>query len=185
MSAYLVLIRGINVGGKNKIPMAALRQCLENLGFSAVSTYIASGNVILRSDKSAAEVKAIIESALPAHFKLGSELIKVLVLDRKQLQTVVERKPAGFGEHPETYYSDVIFLIGIDVSEALPVFDPREGVDVIWPGQGVIYSQRLGEQRTKSRLNKIVGTLPYRSMTIRTWNTTVALLALLQAAEAA
>lgn len=184
MNAYLVLIPGINVGGKNKIPMAELRQCLEDLGFSDVSTYIASGNVILKSDKSASEVKTAIERALPAHFKLGNELIKVLVLDRKQLQAIVEHKPAGFGEHPKTYYSDLVFLIGIDVGEALPVFDPREGIDVIWPGKGVIYSQRLGAERTKSRLSKIVGTLPYRFMTIRTWGTTTALLSLLQAAEA-
>ena len=66
MKTYVVLIRGINVGGKNKVPMAALKKCLEELGFSNVSTYIASGNVILESDKRADEIKAQIEAALPA-----------------------------------------------------------------------------------------------------------------------
>ena len=61
MNTYLVLLRGINVGGKNKIPMADLKKCLEDNGFDQVSTYIASGNVILRSSRSAQDVKSIIE----------------------------------------------------------------------------------------------------------------------------
>jgi len=51
MSRYLVLLRGINVGGKNKVTMAPLRQLLDELGYSNVATYIASGNVILSSDR--------------------------------------------------------------------------------------------------------------------------------------
>jgi uncharacterized protein (DUF1697 family) len=47
----------------------------------------------------------------------------------------------------------------------------------------VIYSQRLSAQRTKSRLNRIVGTMPYRSMTIRSWQTTIALLERMEAPE--
>jgi len=179
MSTYLVLLRGINVGGKNKVPMADLRECLEELGFSDVSTYIASGNVILDSDKRADEVAAQIEAALPARFRLDSELIRVLVLSHDQLRAVVDDKPAGFGEQPDTYLSDAIFLIGIDPSEAMTVFSPREGVDDVWAGDGVIYSQRLSAQRTKSRLGKIAGTPAYRSMTIRSWNTTTKLLELL------
>ena len=51
MTRYLVLLRGINVGGRNKVPMAALRELLESHGHTKVSTYIASGNVILSSDR--------------------------------------------------------------------------------------------------------------------------------------
>src|SRR5688572_30470865 len=96
MNTYVILLRGINVGGKNKIPMAALKKCLEELGFSNVLTYIASGNVILDSDKPADEVKDQIEAALPKSFKLNSELVKVLVLTPKQLQAVIDNKPKGF-----------------------------------------------------------------------------------------
>ncbi len=64
MKTYAILMRGINVGGKNKIPMADLRTCLEKLGFSNVSTYIASGNVILQSDKRPDAIQAQIEAAL-------------------------------------------------------------------------------------------------------------------------
>jgi uncharacterized protein (DUF1697 family) len=180
MNTYVILIRGINVGGKNKVSMTGLKKCLEELGFSNVSTYIASGNVIVESGKRPAEIQAQIEAALPESFKLDSELIKVLVLTRKQLQAVIDNKPKGFGEQPEKYHSDAIFLMGIDAAQAMPVFDPREGVDNVWPGDGVIYSQRLSTQRTKSRLNKIVGTPVYQSMTIRSWNTTTKLLKILE-----
>jgi uncharacterized protein (DUF1697 family) len=179
MNTYVILMRGINVGGKNKVPMAGLRKCLEELGFSNVVTYIASGNVILESDKHIYEIKAQIERALPKNFKLDSELIKVLVLTRDRLQAVIDNKPEGFGDRPDKYHSDAIFLIGIDAAHAMPVFDPREGVDKVWPGDGVVYSERLSSERTKSRLSKIVGTPAYRAMTIRSWNTTTKLLEIL------
>ena len=179
MVPYLVLFRGINVGGKNKVPMAELKKCLEELGFTKVVTYIASGNVILESRKKPSEVQDIIQHALPHHFSLDSDLIKVLVLTKDQLQNIVDHKPSGFGDEPTKYHTDVIFLMDTTVDEALPVFKPREGVDVIWPGERVIYSQRLSAQRTKSRLSAIMSSPLYKSMTIRTWNTTVKLLALM------
>jgi len=181
MTAYLALLRGINVGGKNKVPMAALRHCLEDLGFENVATYIASGNVLLDSAKDTATIKTEVEAALLKNFTLDSELIKVLVLSLPQLEAVVNKRPKGFGEHPDTYHSDAIFLIDIDAKEAMKVFNPREGVDMIWPGGCVIYSQRLSALRTKSRLSVIAGTPSYKCMTIRSWNTTVKLLDLLRA----
>ena len=74
--------------------------------------------------------------------------------------------------------------MGIDAPTAMKVFDPRPGVDEVWPGTGVIYSQRLSAQRTKSRLGKIVGTPAYKSMTIRSWATTLALLERMEAPDA-
>jgi len=184
MNTYLILLRGINVGGKNKVSMADLKVCLTALGCSNVSTYIASGNVILGSDKSPDELKGQIETALPVSFKLDSELVKVLVLTRNQLQAIIDNKPKGFGEQPEKYHSDAILLMGIDSVQAMAAFDPREGVDTVWPGDGVIYSQRLSSERTKSRLNKAMSTPAYQSMTIRSWNTTTTLLDLLRKTDA-
>lgn len=183
MTTYVVLLRGINVGGKNKIPMADLRQFLTEEGFSDVATYIQSGNVILRSDLNAAALSQKIETMLTKRFKLDSSIVKVVALTHAQLQAVIDNRPKGFGDQPDMYHSDAIFLMGIAASDAMAVFSPRDGVDVIWPGDGVIYSQRLSKLRVKSRLNKIVGTVPYQSMTIRNWNTTTKLLELLNAAE--
>jgi uncharacterized protein (DUF1697 family) len=183
MTRYLVLLRGINVGGRNKVPMAGLRELLESHGHTRVSTYIASGNVILSSDRTAAAIKRELEEALPKTFKLDSEQIAVLVLTRAQFRAVVRKRPKGFGDHQEKYHSDAVFLMGIDAVTAMKVFDPRPGVDEVWPGTDVIYSQRLSAQRTKSRLGKIIGTPPYKSMTIRSWQTTMALLERMEAPE--
>jgi uncharacterized protein (DUF1697 family) len=178
VNTFVVLLRGINVGGKNKVPMSALKKCLEDLGCAHVRTYIASGNVILRSDRHAREVQAQIEAALPTRFKLDSDLIRVLVVTRNHFKAVINKKPRGFGEQPGKYHSDVVFLMGIDPAQAMSVFDPREGVDTVWRGNGVIYSQRLSSMRTKSRLNKIMGTPAYKAMTIRSWSTATKLLEL-------
>ena len=167
------------MGGKNKVPMAALKRFFEEKEFSNVSTYIASGNVIFDSEKTAGEIQDLLESALPRYFKLDDKRIRVLVLSRNQMRSVVDNKPAGFGEQPQKYHSDAIFLMGVDAERAMRLFDPREGVDRVWAGKGVIYSQRLSAQRTKSRLNKIMAAPEYKSMTIRNWATTTKLLELM------
>lgn len=166
------------MGGKNKVPMMRLRECLESLGYENITTYIASGNVVLESRNSASEIEKQVEELLPREFNLDSELIKVLVLTYAQIKSVVDNKPAGFGDEPDKYHSDAIFLMGINGDDAMKVFNPREGVDKVWQGDGVIYSQRLSAERTKSHLNKIIGTPEYQSMTIRNWNTTLKLLEL-------
>lgn len=182
-TTYVVLLRGINVGGKNTVPMARLRACLEELECTDVQTYIASGNAIVCSALSAADLQAAVERELPRRFVLDSALVRVLVLTREQFQAVVDDRPAGFGDHPGTYHSDVVFLMGISVRDAMSVFDPRPGVDEVWPGDGVIYSQRLSAERTRSRLGRIVGTRQYQSMTIRSWATTMRLHELLDRAD--
>jgi len=175
---YIVLFRGINVGGKNKIPMAELRACLEELGCKNVVTYIQSGNVVLDSSLGAEELRKKIESILPMQFELGNSIVKVLILTHIEIQKVIDDRPNGFGDEPDKYHSDVIFLMDISVNVAIKVFRPKEGVDKIWPGKGVIYSQRLSAMRTKSRLSSIMASPLYKSMTIRNWNTTRKLLEL-------
>lgn len=176
---YIALLRGINVGGKNKISMADLKQHLESAGFSGVRTYINSGNVLFQSELSRKELEAKIEATIVGNFKLDSSIIKTLVLSEGELRRIIKHKPKGFGAHPDKYHSDVIFLLEIGMSDALKVFRPKADVDRVWPGDGVIYSQRVSALRTKSNLNKIIGTPEYQSMTIRNWNTTTKLLELI------
>lgn len=172
---YIALLRGINVGGKNKISMAELKVCLEELGLDEVRTYINSGNVLFSSPKPAIDLAQEIEKVLVKKFKFDSKVIKTLVLSEDQLKDVIKSAPKGFGTEPTKYHSDAIFLMGITSDEAMKVFQPREGVDKIWQGEGVIYSQRLSAERTRSRLNKIMMSPLYKSMTIRSWSTTTKL----------
>lgn len=180
MTTYVILLRGINVGGQNKIVMGKLKLFLEEQGFEDVATFMQSGNVILRSRLKAGPIARKIEKALPLAFTLDSSQIKILALSGDQLQAVIDHKPNGFGDRPEKYHSDTIFPMEISVAKATTAFDPREGVDTLWPGDGVIYHQRLSAMRKKTRLNKMMASPLYKSMTIRSWGTTLKLLELVK-----
>jgi uncharacterized protein (DUF1697 family) len=176
---YLVLLRGINVGGRNKLPMAALKTLLTDLGFENVSTYIQSGNAIVRSPLKSPEVATAIEEGIAKAFKFDSDLIKVLAISSRQLQAMIDDRPKGFGDQPSKFHSDAIFMMDITVKEAMTAFSPKEGVDTLWPGKGIIYHQRLSAERTKTRLNRMMSSPLYLSMTMRSWGTTLKLMDLL------
>lgn len=179
-TTYLALLRGINVGGKNKVPMAGLKALLEEIGLTDVRTYIQSGNAIFTSTLAARTIARRIEAGLTRTFELDDELVKVLVLSHAQLKAAVDRRPKGFGDEPDKYHSDAIFLMEIDGDEAFALFSPREGVDAVWQGEGMVYSRRLTAERTKSRLNRIMASPLYKSMTIRSWQTTMKLLEMME-----
>ena len=177
MPAYVALLRGINVGGKNIVRMADLRAAFEDAGYAAVSTYIQSGNVLFESDEPPQALEGRIETMLERAFGLS---LVVVVRSHRQLRNVVERAPDGFGAAPDTYHSDVIFLKApLSSDQALQAVDLREGVDQAWPGAGVFYFARLSKRLSQSRMSRIVGTKHYKNMTIRNWNTTTRLLSLL------
>lgn len=180
MSSSVVLIRGVNVGGKNPVKMADLRALLEDLGCTNVETLLVTGNAVV--DDAPADLGKRLEAELPKRFALHDEVVKVLVLTAAEFRAIVADRPTGFGDRPDLHHSDVLFLIGIPVD--MSIFDPREGVDAVWPGTRVVYSQRLSAERTKSRLSKMMLRPDYKSMTIRSWSTTVKLLGMLDRREA-
>ncbi|MFM8423658.1 MAG: DUF1697 domain-containing protein, partial [Chloroflexota bacterium] len=96
MNQYLVLLRGINVGGKNIIKMADLKASFETMGFSNVLTYIQSGNVVFQSDeKDKAVLTTKIEKGLSKRFNFEA---KVVVIAQKELAAIVKSAPKGFGK---------------------------------------------------------------------------------------
>ena len=86
MNKYIILLRGINVSGKNKLPMQDLRELLDGLGYLNVQTYIQSGNIILDTHEKKAEVIIKIHEAIlnrfgydvPVIIKTVSEVRKVI-----------------------------------------------------------------------------------------------------------
>ena len=171
---YVVLLRGINVGGRNKVPMAALRELLDDT-YVDVQTYIQSGNLLLDSDLTATGVAAHVEQVLPTAFKLDSELIRVLVLDSDAYREVIEGAPRGFGADPEKYRYDVYFYMGVTAAEVEPHIPVNPDVDVVLVGERAFYHRRVAALATRSRVNKIVGTPVYPSLTVRNWRTTTKL----------
>jgi uncharacterized protein (DUF1697 family) len=90
MDTYVCLLRAVNVGGTGKLPMAELRALCEDAGFAEVRTYIASGNVVLRSRAGAGHVQATMERALEVH---AGKPVRVMVRTPPQLAAVLAANP--------------------------------------------------------------------------------------------
>jgi len=111
VARHVVLLRGINIGSRNRIAMPKLREVLAGEGFEDVQTYVQSGNVVLSSDASADEVARAIERLIANSFGLE---IPVVARTRTQLAAVVRRNPLGdVATDPKRY--QVSFL-----ADALP-----------------------------------------------------------------
>ena len=67
MTAYVALLRAVNVGGTGKLPMTELKRIAEEIGFGCPRTFIASGNVVFTSDRSEREVRVKLETRLADH----------------------------------------------------------------------------------------------------------------------
>ncbi len=178
MTDYVALLRGINVGGKNKIRMADLAACFEAHGHADVRTYIQSGNVVFRShEPDRAALTASIEEMLSSTFGYSAV---VTLRSHEELSRAVDAAPRGFGMDPGSYLCDVLFLMPpLTPAEVLERLTLREGVDQAGAGTDVVYFQRLRARAAQSRLSRIVSMPMYKLITIRSWSTTVKLLALM------
>ena len=119
MTTFVALLRGINVGGRNKIPMAELRQLLAELGFTNVATYIQSGNIICSSRKKSAGVASSIAQGIRERF--GHD-IAVMVRTIDELDQIIAGWPYADAD-PKA--SGVVFLDdpfdgGLDASAFAP-----------------------------------------------------------------
>jgi uncharacterized protein (DUF1697 family) len=175
---FVALLRGINVGGNNPVPMADLREAFTDLGATEVATYIQSGNVLFDGGRDGHDrwVERL-ESALAERFGYHA---RVTLRSHQELRAIVDDAPQGFGQDPDTYRSDVIFLLGPSTAaEVVAQMRARDGVDSMAPGDGVVYFERLIVRITQTHLTKVVGTPIYQEMTIRNWRTTTTLLRML------
>ena len=95
MKRYIALLRGINISGKNKVPMAELKNGFENLKFIEVKTYLNSGNVIFSSaDEDTKKLTKMIEKMIKEQFVLD---IPVFVILREQLEDILNNEPEWWG----------------------------------------------------------------------------------------
>lgn len=105
MTAYVALLRAVNVAGTGKLPMADLRAMAEGLGFSNVRTYIASGNLLFESDLGESEVKAKLEAPLAAY---AGKSVPVFVRTAAQIAAVqaADPFPDAHGSRHMVYFLD-------------------------------------------------------------------------------
>ncbi len=114
MATHVALLRGINVGGRNKIGMADLRTAVSSLGFSEVSTYIQSGNVLFSTRETDTTVLAQeLGEKIASTFVVNAG---VVVVTRDQLAAILSQNP--YTGEPNPKYVHVVFL-GAEPDQAL------------------------------------------------------------------
>jgi uncharacterized protein (DUF1697 family) len=178
---YVALLRGINVGGKNKVEMKKLKATFEGSGMGHVTTYINSGNVVFTDNRrKPSRIVSVLEEAIAAD--LGLE-IKVLIRDFPAIKKVIKALPKQW-TNDASMRCDVMFLWERfdrkDVLEELTIKPEIEDVKYV-PGAVIWRVDRANV--TRSRIYKMIGTDLYRGMTIRNCNTVRKLAELMEAAR--
>jgi len=166
---YVALLRGINVGGKNKIEMKRLRASFEHAGMMNVSTYINSGNVIFQHDSTDTRALArTLEQAIEAEFGLD---IKVLLRDSPGIAALVRALPDSWS-NDEAAKCDVMFLWeALDGPGLLDRLTVKPGIDEVIYVSGAVLWRVDRPKVTRSGMMKLVGTDDYKQMTVRNCNT--------------
>lgn len=162
----MVLLRGVNVGGNNKVPMAQLKAACETAGFGNVRTYLNSGNVVLDGAGTAASVEAKVEALLAKHFQ-----VEVPVIVRTAAQW-----PKYVAANPFPKAQAKFLHLGLSKSKPDPacaeVLQARasaaEKVRLVGDGLWVDYHESVGRSKlTPAAIDKAVGS----PTTLRNWTT--------------
>jgi uncharacterized protein (DUF1697 family) len=175
MARHVVLLRGINIGPRNRIAMPALREALEEAGFTDVQTYLQSGNVVLESRAKPETVRRNVAKLIKDQFGLE---IAIVVRTKAELAAVVKRNPHGkVATNPKAY--QVTFL-----ERKLPAKTVRELEETATKDERVVVSGRevyAWHPQTIAR-SKLWAKLAGKSLgvtaTSRNWTTVEALLEL-------
>jgi uncharacterized protein (DUF1697 family) len=175
VTRHVVLLRGVNIGPRNRIAMRELREALEGAGYEEVQTYLQSGNVVLSSDASPQQVARDCEQLIARRFALD---IPVVVRTRDELAAVVKRNPLGnVAVDPKRY--QVSFLTaeppGTVVRKVETAAVEPERVAVI--GREIYAWHPAGVARSKLWA-QLAGRSLGVTATARNWTTVGALLAL-------
>ena len=131
MKRYVALLRGINISGKNKVPMAELKNGFENLAFEEVRTYLNSGNVIFSSDEDdTRKFTHQIEVMVKKQFGLD---IPVFVISSELLEDILHNAPDWWGNGNKEIYDNLIFIMPPATFAEVwdEIGEPREGLEKI------------------------------------------------------
>jgi uncharacterized protein (DUF1697 family) len=170
---YVALLRGINVGGKTLIKMADLRTCAEELGLDAVSTFIASGNLLFESaERSAAKLETKIERAVEKRFELP---VKVVVLDRAAYARIVKAIPKTWVGDKELRANVAFVRRGTNAKQVVRELEPDPAVEEVKAVNGAILWATKRDSVNRSVMRKLIGGAAYKELTVRNLNTTLRL----------
>ncbi|MEX2251793.1 MAG: DUF1697 domain-containing protein [Acidimicrobiia bacterium] len=174
MSVAVALLRGVNVGGHSRLPMAELRSILSNLGFDGVRTYLQSGNVVFDpGQRRLQDLPSALETAIADEFGLK---IRVIVRSRDELSAVAAAHPF-LTEDSDHSRLHVVFLEGLPDAGKVAGLDPDRSPSDRFEvsGQEAYLSYPNGQGRSKLGLDYFERVLGMAG-TVRNWNTVTKLL---------
>jgi len=171
---YVALLRGVNVGGNNRVDMKELKAAFERAGMEDVQTYINSGNVIFSSGiEDRAEATALLERVIVARFGFP---VDVILRNLDAMRATVRALPAEW-TNDDAMRCDVLFLWDdVDTPSVVDQLRLDEEIEDVRYVPGAVIRRVDRKDAPRSGLVKIVGTPLYRQMTIRNCNTTRRLL---------
>ena len=176
---YVALLRGINVGGKNKIDMKMLKQTFERVGMNDVLTYINTGNIIFSyNGLSKPELSRILEEAILHDFRLQ---IRVVVLSVNDVRGIIHAIPDTW-KNDKDMRSEVMFLWSeMDNESILDDLVIKPTIDTVKYVPGAILWSVDKRNVTKSGMSKIIGSKIYKQVTVRNVNNARKIYELMQA----
>ena len=169
-SAIIAFLRGINVGGHKKIPMAALKSSFEAMGFRNVRTVLGSGNVVFESPGKDPNLDQTISQGLEKAFCFP---VKVVLRTVRELRAMVESDPfRGIPSGPDIKFYVTFLAQRTPDRSRLRVPAPAKGVRIVRVTQGeilsaVTLSPGVGTPDLMAFLEKAVGS----EVTTRNWQT--------------
>lgn len=175
---FVALLRGINVGGNSRVPMADLRRDWAAAGLADIRTYINSGNVIFTdpAGRTADELAGMLATRLEED--LGFP-VAVLVIPAQRFLSIAAAIPDEWANDTQ-HKSDVIFLLpAADGPDALAAFTVKEGIDEVVHVPGAVLWRVTRPNQPRTGLLTSIGTPLYRQITVRNVNTVRKLGALL------
>jgi uncharacterized protein (DUF1697 family) len=165
---FIALLRGINAGTLRRVEMGKLKQLFERLGYTRVSSYLNSGNILFKAEQEAEEIRKNVETSLKE--ELGIEIPTLVKSDIEMLR-IVNAIPVTWQNNSEQR-TDVAFLFPqIDLEKVLsdlPV--KRDFIDLCYVPGAVIWNLDR-KNLYKSHLSKIISHPHYQLMTVRNVNT--------------
>ena len=166
MTRYALLVRGINVGGKNKVVMAELRQKLTDLGLGKVETYINSGNIFFTSTASKDQLVEKLEDFFEVYYPF---IQSFSLLNQEDYEAELKNLPAWWNE--DLTRKDVLFYTeSLDVDQVIEKVNSLELKDeVLHFGRlGIFWGKFSEESYSKTAYHKYLLKMPfYRNITIR------------------
>jgi uncharacterized protein (DUF1697 family) len=176
---YVALLRGINVGGKSLVRMADLKDCVEELGYEEVSTFIASGNVLFEtSERDAAKLESTLEKALERRF---GRPIAVVVRSGTEFRRIVDAIPRRWIGNDGVRVNVAFVRRTLDGRKLARELEPRDGIDELVATKAAVIWATRRDALTRSGMQKLVGSAAYKDLTVRNLNTTLKLKELLPA----